>query len=224
MMAALLLLLALCPPPAPYVAFGDSITVGNLASSPALGWARVVASPWALDNRAEGGTVVAEQLGTIQAYGGGATVALWLVCANDLRKGTPAEGFAATVQQGVDMLRGKGVERVFLNGVCLPFPEIDPTLRASYDAALATIHGATLVDIASGFLPSMFADGTHPNDAGHASIARAFWGALHRRIYFPVAISASRSRSAIPRPLAKYAVLWYTCSHQLLSIGIVPME
>lgn len=184
-MRALLILALLIFPQAEaptLAAFGDSITVGNLASTESQTYAHLTADALglALDNRAVSGTVVADQLETIRAYDGPAVTAIWLVCANDLTSGTTAADFGATVQAGVDVLTARGMT-VYLNGACLPYPWADTT---AYDAALAQITGARLVDVRTGFdAAAMLADKKHPNDAGHAFLAGAFERAMARVIY-----------------------------------------
>jgi len=159
------------------VAFGDSITVGMKASTPALGWAVLYATEQglALDNRAVSGSTVAQQELVIKAYQGNASEAIWFVCANDLYFRTPAQDFGRAVQAGVNALAAKGIA-VTLNATCPHFPRKEERgLREAYDAALSQIVGAHQVDL---FLPSWAfdQDNTHLNDAGHRALASAYLG------------------------------------------------
>ncbi len=184
-MIVLLLLLCLCPGPPALVAFGDSITVGNAAGAASLGYAALYAAEegYTLDNEAEGGTTVAQQVEKIRLYQGGAGVAIWLVCANDLHYGTAAGAFGASVQEGVDILRGKGIA-VVLNQTCLPFPRADdPKLVQAYNSALTSITGAQLIPLSAGFPSTLFPDGTHLSSSGHRALANAYEGRW--RVWMP---------------------------------------
>ena len=183
---AALLLLCLLPAPPHLVAFGDSIALAIRAGEPTPSFVERVAGDYglALDNRAVSGTTVAQQLEQIRAYQGSAADAVWLVCANDLYYRTPAAEFAQAVQEGIDILRARGV-RVYLNAVCPTFPrKEDAALVAEYNAALAQIQGRMPVDVS--FMPAAyFADGTHPNALGHAWLALAYERAMRRRMWLP---------------------------------------
>jgi lysophospholipase L1-like esterase len=186
-MAALLLILALCPAP-PVVAFGDSITVGYGARTTAAMWVNQVGA--ALDNQAVAGSTVAEQVDVMRGYAGGAQSAYWFSCANDLLKGTKPEAYAAALREGVGLLQEKGL-RVSL-GTCLKmrtYPALaSAELQAAYSAAVREVAaetGARLVDIDALYDPRLHEAAFlpyHPNDEGHTVIARAFRGYV---LWFP---------------------------------------
>ena len=190
-MIALLVAILLCPPTS--VAFGDSITVGYGARTTKAMWANRVGVG---DNRAVAGSTVAEQVEVIRAYRGRATTALWFSCTNDLFRATSPLSYTASLSEGVRLLQARGLT-VYV-GTCLrlkrsPYaPRGWEELHDAYSAAARAVAegtGAILVDIdavydaetmEASFLP------WHPSDAGHAAIAQAFLGALHRRVYVPL--------------------------------------
>lgn len=186
-MSVLLLIVLFCGGPTT-VAFGDSITVGYGARTQAAMWANQVG---AVDNRAVAGSTVREQVEEqIRVYEGGARRAWWFSCANDILQGTPSEEYRRALLEGVTILQSRGLA-VSL-GTCLRFRIIRPEWSALHDAyndairSVASETGARLVDIDAVYVPAEH-EATflpyHPNDAGHALIARTFMSTSY---YFPM--------------------------------------
>lgn len=164
------------------VAFGDSYTRGSGASSPDRAW---IASFRAVDNRAVSGSRIAEQAALAAAYDGPATTVFWLTGVNDTRAATPPEEAAAALDAGLAALAPR---RVYL-ALCPPLTEAGYALhgplwnRGSEEVRLALLSAladvarqhphVVLVDLA-GYDPHNTSDLIHPDDEGHAQIARAF--------------------------------------------------
>lgn len=197
MMTLLRVLLLVCgltlQTPPGLVAFGDSITVGYGAYSRAAMWTERMGVP--VENLAVAGSTVTEQVaGQITPYAGRAMVALWFSCTNDLFHGTPVAEYRATLDAGVRALQARGM--VVYLGTCLRPASYaamagDAALHDAYSAVVrdvAVADGAVLVDIDAGYDPATMertALPYHPNDEGHAFIARAFAQALRRRLWLP---------------------------------------
>jgi lysophospholipase L1-like esterase len=193
-------LLCLLPPAQPgIVAFGDSITRGVGATSVEARWIirleAALGEP--IENLALGGTTALTQtIDQIAPYQGGATVALWMSCTNDLMQDTPAATYETALRQGVAALQARGMA-VYL-GTCLKprsgeyraknWKVLHPLyMQAIRDVAAET--GATLVDVDAVYDPLTMESliyPFHPDDAGHAAIAQAFLAAMRRRAYVPV--------------------------------------
>lgn len=168
------------------VAFGDSITVGYYASAPEHAYTRQL--EWmtgaVVDNRAVGGSGVADQTTQIIAYSGNADTVVWLTGVNDMLRGTDTAIFEGWLDQGLTDLDERGL-RVYL-GNCI---RLAPNGYVYYgrsdedvqriNAAIANVAAAhpkvTLVDTAAyDPLTESYGDGVHPNDAGHRVLASLF--------------------------------------------------
>lgn len=161
-----------------WVAIGDSITQGMLASSPARVYAAVAARAmrWELRNLAVGGETMQEALGRLCRPLGGdlATVAFGV---NDYNQGMPIAEFARRARALLDgLLEGRPAFPVVL---LTPFPWVGASAPANAAAPLEE-YRATLRALAPSYPsvrvlegpallpsdPALFADHVHPNDAG----------------------------------------------------------
>jgi len=189
-----------CAPQPRLICFGDSITVGGYSSTPALAYVALVAAAmgYTLDNRAIGATRIAEQL-TLEILPASVqppNVALFLTGYNDMRHATPLADYRASLAQAVAWLTQDGAT-LFL-GDCLRdtaegyalFPPFDQGSDVGVDAFNQIIHaqlGVRHVFASAAFDPAnTIADHIHPNDAGHAQIARAFLAAMRPHVYLPL--------------------------------------
>jgi lysophospholipase L1-like esterase len=190
--AITLLGLPMTPPPR-LLAFGDSITVGTGASDPAHGYARLIADAtgMAIDNRAVSLTVATDHLRQIQAalIFPGDTV-IFLTGFNDEWRTVPLENYRATLRACLALIPGAYV------GNCLrcteagyaatPFGMASDERTRAMNAIIAeevARGGCHLVDAASAYDPRNSPDQAHPNDLGHAQIARAFLAVMRRVVY-----------------------------------------
>lgn len=200
-MRAAILLISLLLPPAPptIVAFGDSITRGVGATTVEARYIiRLEAALGeGIENRSLGGTTALTQtLTQILPYGGPATTALWMSCTNDLIQDTPAAVYKSALMAGVQHLQGLGIT-VYL-GTCLKPRSGEwrarnwKVLHPLYNEAIREVAGetgASLVDVDAVYDPLTMESlirPFHPDDTGHAVIARAFLTALRRRAWLPL--------------------------------------
>lgn len=192
--AAATLALQLAPKPR-LICFGDSVTAGAGASTPDHAYVARIAAQlgYTLDNRAIGGTVLAEQLtrAILPARIRPPDVALLLTGYNDMRAGTDLARYQAQLAQAVAHLTQDGA-RLYL-GDCLRMTEAGyaaygPMWAHGSDAAVAAINGAIhLVGASAAYDPAnVVADLVHPNDLGHAQIAAAFVAAMRTHVYVPL--------------------------------------
>lgn len=181
------------------ICFGDSITEGRYSSTPALAYAALVASAlgYALDNRAIGGTRIAEQLDQeiliTRVYP--PDVALFLTGYNDMRFGTPLADFQASLAQACAWLTQDGAT-LYL-GDCVrgnqagyalygPFDKGSDVSVAQFNQIIHAQSGARHVFASAAFDPANSDPRlAHPNDAGHAQIAAAFLRAMRVRACLP---------------------------------------
>lgn len=184
MMLLLILRLLFVGPNA--VAFGDSITVGYYASAPEYAYIRELETMTGavVDNRATGGSDVADQAAQIIAYSGPADTVVWLTGVNDMLRGTDTATFERWLDQGLTDLDERGL-RVYL-GNCIRLAPGGYAYYGRSDADVQRINAAianvtarhpnvTLVDTAAyDPLTEAYGDGVHPNDAGHRVLASLF--------------------------------------------------
>lgn len=189
---------AALPAPRPrLVAFGDSITEGIGTSSPDRAYAAIVARSlgYTLDNRAVGGSRIAEQAAHIRAAALRSTdVVLWLTGYNDMRGGTPVAEYAAALAEALTLLR----PATLIVGGCLPMTEAGyraygPRWSHGSDATAAAYRGVLralwpAARAVEGYDPTNNSDLVHPNDAGHAQIAAALLTGLNTRVLLPVVV------------------------------------
>lgn len=189
----LLPLLRRSPPVQRLVAFGDSITVGDGATEHRYGYAQLVAGSGLLDNRAVSGTRMIDHEQAIRSatFEPSDTV-LWLTGYNDMRIGTPLEEYRAGLQSALSCIPGAYI------GNCLRMPQasysIPPNDKGS-DARVLEFNrviaqevraaGCHLVDACAAWDTALCDDRIHPNNEGHAALARAFLATMRRRVYLP---------------------------------------
>jgi lysophospholipase L1-like esterase len=190
---------AVAPAPAQprWLAYGDSIAEGWIASGPSLAWPAVVGRDRALDvvnlgyaGAARGEVVSAEQVAALDA---------------DVISITHGTNCWTRIPHSVDMMRANteaflrivrdghpGVPIVLASPVVRPDAEATPNklgasladLRAAMeevghrfardDGLLTVVPGGDLLD------PALLADGVHPGDEGHQVLARVFGEAVRR--------------------------------------------
>lgn len=163
---------------APLTAYGDSITAGWGASAPDRTYAAIVASALGrgLNNRAIGGSTIAQQLPTMTPAAG---PAILLTGYNDMRAGTPLADYRAALESVVARLPG-----VWVAG-CLPmtaagYAAYGPAWNHGSDASVAAFTTVIRAVAGARYVPLAYdpanvtADLVHPNDAGHAQIAESF--------------------------------------------------
>jgi lysophospholipase L1-like esterase len=188
---------AIAPAPAQprWLAYGDSIAEGWIASGPPLAWPAIAGRDRALDvvnlgyaGAARGEVVSAEQVAALDA---------------DVISITHGTNCWTRIPHSVDMMRASteaflrivreghpGVPIVLASPVVRPDAEETPNklgatladLRAVMeevghrfardDELLTVVPGGDLLD------PALLADGVHPGDEGHAVLARAFGDAV----------------------------------------------
>jgi lysophospholipase L1-like esterase len=175
------------------VCFGDSITVGQGASTPEHTYAAIVARTlgYTLDNRAIGATRIADQLAReiLITRVRPPDVALFLSGYNDMRHATPLADYQQMLAQAVAWLTQDGAALLLgdcVRGAQAGYGRYAPFDQGSDAAVVAfnqVIHGFAYVAASAAFDPiNSSADLAHPNDRGHAQIASAF---LHRQ-YVPI--------------------------------------
>lgn len=178
-----LALLPLLAARAPLTAYGDSITAGWGASTPARSYAALVASALgrALDTRAIGGSTIAQQLAALQPPGAGPVILL--AGTNDMRAGTPLAEYRAALADMVALLPGVWVAGP-LSMTPAGYAAYGPAWSHGSDAAVAAYRAATAEIAGARYVPVVYdpanvaADLVHPNDAGHTQIAESFLRAL----------------------------------------------
>ena len=211
-----------------FVAFGDSITEGKLASGdpapvpyPADLRTRLAArytmQDFIVQNEGVGGETsvggAARLPGVLSARN--PDVLLLLEGVNDLAAGDASRisVVIGNLRNMVQMARGRGVQ-VFLATL---LPEIPggsrtgalPFIVATNDQirALAASQGATLVDLYQAFSGMERAligeDGLHPNAAGYQKIAQTFFDVLRIRLELPPGTTTS-TLSGAARPVQTY--------------------
>lgn len=190
-------LLRLAPPARRLVAFGDSITVGDGAHDHAFGYAQLLASRlgFLLDNCAVSGTRMIDHRAAIEACTfRSSDVVIWLTGYNDMRIGTSLEEYQTDLRAALALIPGAYV------GNCLRMPPdsyaIPPNDKGS-DARVAEFNrviaeeasaaGCVPINACGAWDTRLCDDTIHPNDAGHAQIARAFLRAMPRPVYLPIA-------------------------------------
>ena len=169
-----------------WISYGDSIAAGQMASSPALGWAALVARRHELDvfnmgypGAARGELATAEQIAALDA----AVISIThgTNCWNRIpfseslmRENTIA--FLALVRAGhphtpiavsSPPLRPEAEDTANAIGATLG------DLRRAMAEAAKAFDGVRFVDGASLITDEMLHDHVHPNDAGHAALADA---------------------------------------------------
>jgi lysophospholipase L1-like esterase len=175
------------------IAFGDSITVGLYASTGAQSYAGIVAHHIGatLDNRAVSGSIAVEHLAQIQAYvAQPSDTVIYLTGFNDEWHGTPLEAYRMTLREALGLAPHSYI------GNCLrmvPMGYAATALGFASDARTADMNeiiaeetraaGCHLVDACAAYDPLNSHDHAHPNDAGHAQIARTFLVAMRRIVY-----------------------------------------
>lgn len=169
--------------PAHLICFGDSITAGAGASTPSKAFAALVARAMGLtlDNRAIGGTTLAEQLARaiLPTRIIPPNVALLLTGYNDMRRGTALEEYHVQLAHAVAHLTQDGAQ--LLLGDCLRmtkagYAAYGPDFNHGSEARVSSFNGVIhLVGASAAYDPAnVSTDLVHPNDAGHVQIARAF--------------------------------------------------
>lgn len=184
------LLLSLCSAPVSasrLVVLGDSIGVGAGASDPSHAYAALLAAQLglALDNRAVGGTTIDQQPIPSDLRPG--DVVVWLTGYNDMRAGNDPTAYGRALRAAAAAILAQGAS-LYLAG-CLPMtpagyaaygPQWDrggAALVEQYTAQIASVPGAR--HVALDYDPrNVTADLVHPNDSGHAQIARSFLARL----------------------------------------------
>lgn len=167
----------------PLTAYGDSITAGWGASTPARSYAALVAAALgrALDTRAIGGSTIAQQLAALQPPGAGPVILL--AGTNDMRAGTPLAEYRAALADMVARLPGVWVAGP-LSMTPAGYAAYGPAWSHGSDAAVAAYRAATAELAGARYVPVAYdpanvdPDLVHPNDAGHQQIADAFLRAL----------------------------------------------
>lgn len=195
-------LLALAPiarlaPRPRLVCYGDSITTGHGASTPAHAYAALVAAAmgYTLDNRGIDGSRIVEQLQIIAPVHP-PDVALLLSGYNDMRNGTELAIYRARLVRAASRLTSAGAT-LYL-GDCLRMTEAgyaayapsgnhgSEQIVADMNAIIRTMP-ARIVRASAAYDPMNVDSGlVHPNDEGHAQIAGAFLKAMRHRIYLPI--------------------------------------
>lgn len=163
--------------------FGDSITAASDS------YAEHVARAWGmqLDNRAVGGTRIAEQRQAAEAWEGGG-VAVLVTGYNDMRAGADPETFRADLRATIAALRTKAA-RVLVAG-CLPmtaagYAAYGPQWSHGSDAAVARLSAIIREEAGADYVPIWYdprnvqPDLVHPSEVGQAQIARAFVQPYH---------------------------------------------
>lgn len=190
------------PQPVTYVAIGASDTVGVGARDPVReGWvprlhAQLPAGS-TLTNLGISGSLLNQALDQQLPVALAAQpdlVTVWLAV-NDLNAGVPLERYTADLDRLLQALRGGGAT-VLIGNVPdvaqLPmYRGLDPSVVrmevAAWNSAIATIaarHGATVVDLYSGWRELaehpeyVSGDGFHPSSAGYARMAEMFLATL----------------------------------------------
>ncbi len=181
-----------------WLAYGDSIAEGWIASGPALAWPAIAGRDRALDvvnlgyaGSARGEIVSAEHVAALDAdvisITHGTNCWTRIPYSVDMMRST-TEAFVRIVRAG-----HPGVPIVLASPVTRPDAEATPNklgatladLRAAMEAAgqalveegdalLSVVPGADLLD------PTLLADGIHPGDEGHRVLARVFGEAVAR--------------------------------------------
>ena len=190
------------PQESAWLAYGDSISVGLGATEPSLSFVERVAGELNvhIDNRAVGGSRMAEQLQVIQGYSGSATNVIWLVGYNDMRAGTDVDDFAMMLQEGLTFLTQRHI-RVYL-GLCLRMTQegyllYGPQWNHGSDNAVLQLNqrirqvadqypDVVLVEM-DRYEPAIAGSGdlVHPGDLGHLQIALDFMDKIVRLIPLP---------------------------------------
>jgi lysophospholipase L1-like esterase len=181
------------PPQPRWIAYGDSITEGWSATSPALSWAAVTSRERGLDvtNMGYAGSARGELASADQIAGLPAEVISLMFGTNcwSMMPFTPAlmrsttEAFLKIVRAG-----HPGVPIIVVSPITRPDAEAtinrggasladlrraqEDAVRAGDDNLVTLMPGADLVDRA------LLADGVHPGDAGHRALADAIGAAL----------------------------------------------
>ncbi|MGZ4144703.1 MAG: SGNH/GDSL hydrolase family protein [Actinomycetota bacterium] len=174
-----------------WLCYGDSIAEGWCASRPATSWAAIVAREYGLDvvnmgyaGAARGEIASAEQIAGLQADVISIThgTNCWTRIPHSVDQfRANTEAFLTVVRQGhpetpilvaSPILRPDGEETANRLGATLGdlravMEDIVRARMAAGDKAMVLVEGLPLVDIED------LGDGIHPNDDGHASIARA---------------------------------------------------
>lgn len=186
-----------------WIAFGDSITVGQGASSLDTSFIKQLeplVGP--IENRAKSGSRIDEQYQIINSYSGSARKAIWLLGYNDMRAGTDPATYWLYLDQALNDLTARGFA-VYL-GLCLKMTSsgyiaYGPAWNHGSDAAVDDLN-SLIIQVASRYpavhivntatydpYTGISGDLIHPNDAGHWQIARAFIQAIQAQssqIYF----------------------------------------
>lgn len=194
MIALIALLIALLAPPEPLplpvLLLGDSISQGEGASDRAHAYAALLEHQTGREVVTAAGSGrnlrgVARQWATRrQAY----PVVIVQVGGNDAsrwREGwiDNAAEWEAVYRLLITDMRASGVGRVI---VVTPGPGGNARVEGYAAAARRLSDVATVVDTWPTMRPAHYVDGVHPNDAGHAELARLIGGALRTRVWLPL--------------------------------------
>ncbi len=179
-----------------WVAYGDSIVEGWIASGPARAWPAIAGRAHGLDvynlgyaGSARGEVVSAENVASVRAdvisisHG----TNCWTRIAHSVAQMTAnTSAFLNIVRAG-----HPGIPIVVMSPVVRPDAESTPNrlgatlreLRAAMEQATQQImdNGDTLITLVPGagvLSPDLLADGVHPGDEGHAVLANVFGGAV----------------------------------------------
>lgn len=189
------------PPPQPmWVAYGDSILEGWIASEPARGWAPIAARRFGLDvvnmgyaGAARGEVVSAEQLASLPAAVISVThgtncwtrvphtagqmrenLKAFLGIVRRARPTTPVVVASPVVRPDAEST--PNALAATLDDLRVAMEETVRELIAAGDRHLVLIEGRGLL------APHHLPDGIHPGDEGHAILARELGGAVHRAV------------------------------------------
>ena len=183
--------------------FGDSITAGAGASTPAAAYANLIGAALGrhVDNRAIGASRIAEQLHDAirPAVVDRNDVVLFLTGYNDVRAGTPLADYQQQLDAALTTLRATAA--LVAVGTCLrmtpaAYMAYGPQWNHGSDAAVtaynasiattAAAHGCRLATMEDYNPWNTTDDLVHPNDMGHRQIAQAMLAALQLRLILPL--------------------------------------
>jgi lysophospholipase L1-like esterase len=186
--------------------FGDSITSGAGASTPALAYASLVAAALGrqLDNRAIGASLIERQLREAirPAVIARTDVVLFVTGYNDMRAGTPLDRYRPMLAEALALLRASGA--LVVVGTCPRMTEAgyaaygpewnhgSDQAVAAYNVVIAetaTRYGCRIAYTERMYDPwNVTSDMVHPNDRGHQQIAQAMLEATALRITLPLVV------------------------------------
>ncbi len=196
-----------------WIAYGDSIAEGWIASSPAASWVATAGRRYGFDvvnmgyaGAARGEIVSAEQIASLEAdvisLTHGTNCWSMVPYSSDMMRST-TEAFLRIVRAG-----HPGVPLVVASPLVRPDAEDRPNrlgatqadLRRAMEEAVRAVGDdrTTLVAGRDVLAPTMLGDGVHPDDDGHRVLVGVFGDAV--RSAYVSATSSVRSRGAPPLP------------------------